>query len=330
MLIFPQAVTQLTMRAMQVVAVLVTLLTVGHAILTEYFVTPNESTPCPAQPCHTLSHYLENTTHYFTSNTRISFLHGLHKIKNVLWVKGVSNLTLTGYNVSSSHAVNIMCLKPAILGFRSILNLVVKYLSILYCGYPVVPFEFEKELSNVAVLLFDINSLTLSHISVGNSTGYGVMGKNVLGTSSISHSKFMFNNYYILDSTNCSYACRGGNMYLHFQIPSNSVATEANNVISIDSCVFSNGVDLSEHTPITPSSGLSMFFYDTVQYKVNVSIRNVIGTENIAEGGANFLFYLFGDHRVESIKIMNITSSMANCLLLHENMSQGLNYIITY
>ena len=221
MLIFPQAVTQLTMRTMQVVAVLVTLLMVGHPILTEYFVTPNESTPCPAQPCHTLSHYLENTTHYFTSNTRISFLHGLHKIKNVLWVKGVSNLTLTGYNVSSSHAVNIICLKPAFLGFRSILNLVVKYLSILYCGYPIVPFEIEKEPSSVAVLLLDINSLTLTHISVENSTGYGVVGKNVLGSSSISHSKFMFNNYYILSPTNCSYglgSCRGGNMYLHYQI----------------------------------------------------------------------------------------------------------------
>ena len=196
----------------------------------------------------------------------------------------------------------------------------VKHLSILYCGYPIVPFQFEKELSSVAVLLLDINSLTLSHISVENSTGYGVMGKNVLGNSSISHSKFMFNNYYILSSTNCSYglgSCRGGNFYLHYQIPSNSVATVASSVVSIDSCVFSNGVDVSGGPPITSSSGLSMyFFYNTVQYKVNVSICNVISTKNIAEGGANFLFYLFGDNRVESIKIMNITSSKANCLLV--------------
>ena len=112
-------------------------------------------------------------------------------------------------------------------------------------------------------------------------------------------------------------------MYLHYQIPSNSVATVASNVISIDSCAFSNGVDLSGGPPITSSSGLSMFFYDTVKYKLNVSIRNVISTKNIAEGGANFLFYLFGDHRVESIKIMNITSSMANCLLLHKKHVAG-------
>ena len=62
-------------------------------------------------------------------------------------------------------------------------------------------------------------------------------------------------------------------MYLHYQIPSNSVATVASNVISIDSCTFSNGVDLSGGTPITASSGLSMFFFNsTVKYKLNVSI----------------------------------------------------------
>ena len=78
-------------------------------------------------------------------------------------------------------------LKLAFLGFSSILNLVVKHLSILYCGYPIVPFQFEKELSSVAVLLLDINSLTLSHISVENSTGCAVVGSSVLGNSSISH-----------------------------------------------------------------------------------------------------------------------------------------------
>ena len=52
--------------------------------------------------------------------------------------------------------------------------------------------------------------------------------------------------------------------------------------------VVSNGVDLSEGPPITASSGLSMFVYSIVQYKLNVSICKVISTSNIAEGGANF------------------------------------------
>ena len=125
MLILPQicmhATAQPTMKTLQVVTVLVTFLMLGHAIQTEYFVTPNESTPCPALPCHTLSYYLENTTWYFTSNTRISFLDGVHEINKsgVFHIKDVSNLTLTGYNVSSSHAAKIICRKPTSLRFEN-------------------------------------------------------------------------------------------------------------------------------------------------------------------------------------------------------------------
>ena len=103
------------MKSLLVVAVLVTILTLssGQAIQIEYFVTLNEDTPGPALPCHTLSHYLENTTKYFTSNTRISFLHGMHKINKsgMLHIQDDSSLTLTGNNVSSKSACT--CLTPA-------------------------------------------------------------------------------------------------------------------------------------------------------------------------------------------------------------------------
>jgi len=39
------------MKALQVLAVLVTLLTLCHAIQTDYFARPNDSTPCPRLPC---------------------------------------------------------------------------------------------------------------------------------------------------------------------------------------------------------------------------------------------------------------------------------------
>ena len=203
---------QLTMKALQLTAVLVTLLMLGHAIQTEYFVKPNESTPCPAPQCHTLSHYLENTMQYFTSNTRISFLHGIHKINKSgkLLIKNTFNLTLTGYNVSSSNAATV-CVQPASLKFENMENLVMKHLSIIYCGYPIL--LLDNDTASVAVFFENIILLTLSNFSVENSTGFGVFGMNVLGNSSISYSRFTFNNYYTLSSTNCSYgqgSCAGG------------------------------------------------------------------------------------------------------------------------
>ena len=99
-----------------------------------------------------------------------------------------------------------------------------------------------------------------------NSTGYGVFGVNVLGNSSISYSRFLFNNYYTLNSTNCSYglgSCKGENMYLFYETESESADT--NSVMSIDSCKFRNGVDISEQ-----SSGLSIYLYNAVKNKVGV------------------------------------------------------------
>ena len=96
------------MKPLQTAAILVTLLILGHAIQTEYFVKPNENTQCPALPCHTLSYYLENTTRYFTSNTRINFLQGVHEINKfgVLLIQNVFNLTLIRYKMTGCYVVS--------------------------------------------------------------------------------------------------------------------------------------------------------------------------------------------------------------------------------
>jgi len=200
------------MKTLQILAVLVTLLTLCHANQTEYFVKPNDNVPCPGLPCHTLSHYMDNTTLYFASNTRISLLPGVHEADKSpgLHIENVSNFIVAGYNVSSSHAAKVVCMKPATLVFFKVVNLVIKQLSIIHCGYP---FEYGQ---SAAVHLVDIISLNLSNVSVENSTGYGIMGINILGNSSVSYSRFIFNNYYTLNSKNCtSYglgSCAGGNI----------------------------------------------------------------------------------------------------------------------
>ena len=129
------------------------------------------------------------------------------------------------------------------------INLMINHLSVLYCGYPDLQLTNGKELSSAAVYFVNITSLNLSSISVENSTGHGVVGVNVMGNSSISHSRFLFNNYYTLNSSNCSpglESCKGGNMYLFHETLPESITVNTNSVITIDSCVFRNGVDVSE------------------------------------------------------------------------------------
>ena len=151
------------MKPLQTAAILVILLISGHAILTEYFVKPNESTRCPALPCHTLSYYLGNTTRYFTSNTRISFLNGVHDINKsgVLLIKKFSTSLLLD-TMCLAQILQKPRLQPAILRFNKITNLVINHLSVLYCGYPVLQFVNGKELSSAALYFLNIFSLKLS------------------------------------------------------------------------------------------------------------------------------------------------------------------------
>ena len=65
---------------------------------TVYTVTPDDhyypNTTC--HHCHNLQHYLLNITKYFTSNTQLLFLPGLHYLHTDLIIQNVHNISLIG------------------------------------------------------------------------------------------------------------------------------------------------------------------------------------------------------------------------------------------
>jgi len=91
--------------------------------------------------------------------------------------------------------------------------------------------------------------------------------------------------------------------------------TGSTSVLSIDSCVFSDGVDIS-YGPKNPtfSGGLTIGYNPNQLLNLNILISNVVSKRNVAKMGANFLFY-FVNIMMGGINITNITSSMANYLL---------------
>ena len=79
---------------------------------TVYTVTPDDhyypNTTC--HHCHNLQHYLLNVTKYFTSNTQLLFLPGLHYLHTDLTIQNVHNISLIGgsanYNGTSQDNVS--------------------------------------------------------------------------------------------------------------------------------------------------------------------------------------------------------------------------------
>ena len=63
-----------------------------------YYVTPDSETTCPSTPCHNISHYIQNLSVYFQSNTTFKFLPGVHIVDagGVIEIDFVNSIALTG------------------------------------------------------------------------------------------------------------------------------------------------------------------------------------------------------------------------------------------
>ena len=85
-----------------VVILLLSSLLLHGVVCITYKVTPDESDDsddkysCKDQECHNLQHYLLNITKYFTSNTQLLFLPGLHHLHTHLIIQNVHNISLIG------------------------------------------------------------------------------------------------------------------------------------------------------------------------------------------------------------------------------------------
>ena len=85
---------------MYVIILLLSLLYV-HLVtgaFTVYTITPDDHhyPNITCHHCHNLQHYLLNITKYFTSNTQLLFLPGLHHLHTDLIIQNVHNISLIG------------------------------------------------------------------------------------------------------------------------------------------------------------------------------------------------------------------------------------------
>jgi len=80
------------------------------ATCTVYTVTPDDhyypNTTC--HHCHNLQYYLLNVTKYFTSNTQLLFLSGLHHLHTDLIIQNVHNISLIGRAANSTTTGTII------------------------------------------------------------------------------------------------------------------------------------------------------------------------------------------------------------------------------
>ena len=170
-----------------------------------YYVKPSDVEYCPAhfQPCHILNYYVNNSN--ITSNSTLLFLKGLHILQSTAKIGSVTNLALIG--VAGPEDSKIQCEGAAGFYFRQLIpgNLTISNLLFSNCGGETV-----EGLLCGALILDTVLHLNMTNVIVENSTGYGLLGYNLLGNTLITGSVFRYNRG--------TQDCEGGNTWFYYSI----------------------------------------------------------------------------------------------------------------
>ena len=136
--------------------------------------------------CYNLQHYLLNISEYFTSDTQLHFLPGLHYLSTNLVIQNVRNISLIG-----SRHTTIFCTGMYHIILRNCSNVTMKDIVITKCGFNVssdvivvAPPGFDWYFI-YTVELYYCSSVTMINIEIMSRNNYdAVMNINTMGNSS--------------------------------------------------------------------------------------------------------------------------------------------------
>ena len=160
----------------------------------QLYVVASSSTSCPIdQACYTLTDVVLNPSQYFTSDTIIMFLPGLHQTNitedlSVL-IKDVRNISMIGYDHTNNDSMSVIqCTGPLGFAFKKVTTLKIARLRFASCGAS-LNFKverFPKSGSTMTFYFLQTINVTISAVTISNSTGAGIIGINMFGVSNIS------------------------------------------------------------------------------------------------------------------------------------------------
>ena len=322
-----------------------------NSLAKEYIVQPSDETgSCPptTQLCHTLAHYLNNSSTFFAAGAVFTLLPGIHSLperadKRAFVIRDTRELTFRG---QSGRRVVIRCSGSVGLVFKNISGVSLEGIAVESCGVELARSLLSKSDKvdttllghgtplRAGVILSFISNLTLSELSVCNSTGYGMIAVNLLGNTIISSVTFSRNNFQTLQDPLCtttlSQHCKGGNLLLVFtDLQSSCPHVPPTHTVTIRDSTFNLGADLTpayhpflppdtiDTTPFLGGAGVGVTLAQS-DYGVEIIIDNSTLAENFAYVGSNLYMSIFDYVDNSSIVIQHSRIQYGNALLNQE------------
>jgi len=179
---------------------------------TEYCVRPTDSNSVPfhnGHICRTLNQYIDDSVHYFTSNTRFRFLPGNHEVNAPVIIQDIENLSLEAFNSSALPLVvsNFSCgcgdLYPtecsrcSAFEFQNVTNVSFKGMNIISSYAQISDFRMRRVYE---IAITQTNNVHLSNITVMG--GIIIKSANNTTISNVAIYKTIKNGIHIRDYTN--------------------------------------------------------------------------------------------------------------------------------
>ena len=273
-----------------------------------------------------------------SSNTTLHLLPGEHMLEEFALVQRVSNIALIGETHESN--ISIICREGLGLAFVGVRNLTIQYITVQRCGLSGGNLEkvmdaVEKRIDaffkvphslDIAFLLADITDACIKHITVQNTTGIGLLGINLVGTSSLINSTFSHNVnekcsvpqllYEILNVDNARQI--GGGAFLVYYDYNNTFNVEDNRMeLKIQDSTFLENKDCSVSGSIAQrmqfstalrrrgytvggGGGLSVVLSQK-SYSTSISVISCSFVKNLAQFGAGLYLAIFSSIGASSV-----------------------------
>ena len=267
---------------------------IPHSTSRTLYVVPTMYSNCTetGHPCHTLEHYEQNVREYFTSNTLMVFLNGIHTLESSdpISLYNVTNFTMIGSSnfttglqnlLESSSKINCTGTQFSGFYFKNASEIHIENLTFIGCGQRLAGTTNVR----TAIAFDTAYNVTILRISARNSTGFGLHADRVFGTLTVKESIFQYNAgdevYY------------GGNTrFWYSHCPENSSAS-----VEIESSHFLNGNATYKHNFYPTATGITIITNCSFIY---INITNVTVANNHADDGGNIAINIadFGSNHV--------------------------------
>ena len=265
---------------------------------TTYYVTPTPETPCPGEPCHTLSEYVAQVGEYFTSYTMLMFLSGNHTLEKSVSIEKQINLSLIGDSSSLPQVTSrIICSQPASINFYNTSNLVISSLAFISCGKsdtgPAVMVNLAPH-AKLTNCLFQSNTNINLFVGVGGALAFKDSSSIVISESTFIGNTIPFTSgggiYLFLSSArltgnsflNNTCSGWGGGVYSEMSTVTITDNTFINNTASYGGAieVYKSSVSVTSSTLMDNTAGkwgggVDLFKTDLVLFSDNTFLSNL-------------------------------------------------------